>query len=588
MTPSLWMRRFSIRTRMMVGIAMALALVLAVGAAGLVGLWQQRVLAQAFHAHTYTQARVLQEVEMALFNMRVAESRMNLPDDDATKLAGLKREFDKQYAAAAKALGKLTALGEGREVGKLAVDVTKRLDAYGRAFEPVSKQIVAGGFDSAKAIERLMRPTHDALAGLMSQFQMLHGVLDHDAARAVEARDQSMWFTMGIFGAVVLVAIVVIVPLTMLNSATITSPMAYACKLAGAIAHGDLSTSIRHEGQDEASQLLQSLGTMQQSLRRMVERLQESSHQIQAASVQVTASQNELTQRTECTASSLQQTAINLSQMNVTSRHTAENAARADEMANNARKVATRGGEVVAEVVTTMERIHSSSSQIAHIIGVIDEIAFQTNILALNAAVEAARAGEQGRGFAVVASEVRSLAQRSADAAKEIKQLIDTSVDAVESGARLVAEAGSTMSEIQTSVQHVSDTIAEISAAVAQQSAGMSQVDQAVSELDQNTQVNADSVRQSSRAASSLEQNAAALLLQVSGYQLQRTDTLAPFALKAAPSAAATPEALGSAYPAARAAVTKAQQGPSPAPLAPRPTPASPSPAAKTDDWEEF
>jgi len=240
----------------------------------------------------------------------------------------------------------------------------------------------------------------------------------------------------------------------------------------------------------------------------MVHRLSETVQSISVASAEIASGNQDLSGRTEQTASSLQQTSSSMEQLTGTVRQTADSARTANQLASSAAQAAQRGGEVVSQVVANMEEITGSSRKIAEIIGVIDSIAFQTNILALNAAVEAARAGEQGRGFAVVAGEVRSLAQRSANAAKEIKTLIGASVEKVESGSRLVQDAGSTMGEIVAGVQRVTDIIGEITAAATEQSGELGQVSQAVSELDQMTQQNAALVEQSAAAAESLKEQA--------------------------------------------------------------------------------
>jgi len=263
---------------------------------------------------------------------------------------------------------------------------------------------------------------------------------------------------------------------------------------------------------------------MQQALRHVeaaMLKVRQTAESISTASREIASGNADLSQRTEHTASNLQQTASSVEQLTGNVRSSADAAAQANQLATSAADVAQRGGTVVSQVVSTMDDIHASSRKIADIIGVIDGIAFQTNILALNAAVEAARAGEQGRGFAVVAGEVRSLAQRSADAAKEIKALIGTSVDKVETGSRLVKDAGATMNEIVASVQRVTDIIGEINAAAAEQSAGLAQVNGAVGQLDQMTQQNAALVEQSAAAAESLREQAGRLSGVVSTFQVE-------------------------------------------------------------------
>jgi methyl-accepting chemotaxis protein len=270
------------------------------------------------------------------------------------------------------------------------------------------------------------------------------------------------------------------------------------------IAEGDLATPVPPARHDEVGRMIAALSDMKQRLQGMVTDIQRSAESITTASTEIAAGSQDLSGRTEQTASSLQQTASSMEQLTGTVRQSADSARQASQLASSAAQVAHRGGQVVAQVVTTMDEINASSRKIADIIGVIDGIAFQTNILALNAAVEAARAGEQGRGFAVVASEVRSLAHRSADAAKEIKTLIGVSVNKVETGSSLVMQAGSTMTEIVASVQRVTDMIGEISAAAAEQSQGIGEVNTSVTQLDQMTQQNAALVEQSAAAAESL------------------------------------------------------------------------------------
>ncbi|MDR7152304.1 methyl-accepting chemotaxis protein [Hydrogenophaga palleronii] len=283
---------------------------------------------------------------------------------------------------------------------------------------------------------------------------------------------------------------------------------------------GDLTTAVVDDARDEFTPLLATMKDMQTSLTRVVTQVRQGADNVASASAEIAQGNSDLSSRTEQQASALEQTSASMEQMGSTASQNADNARQANQLAASASSVAVQGGEVVSRVVQTMKDINDSSKKISDIIGVIDGIAFQTNILALNAAVEAARAGEQGRGFAVVAGEVRNLAQRSAEAAKEIKGLIGASVERVEQGTRLVDQAGTTMQEIVTSIQRVTDIVGEISSASTEQSAGVGQVSEAVSQMDQTTQQNAALVEESAAAASSLQQQAQQLVQAVSVFRL--------------------------------------------------------------------
>ncbi|MDY7575403.1 methyl-accepting chemotaxis protein [Actimicrobium sp. CCI2.3] len=301
---------------------------------------------------------------------------------------------------------------------------------------------------------------------------------------------------------------------------SITRPINKAVQLADAVAKGDLTMQIDIEGKDETARLLASLKTMQESLSQVVAGVRQNAEGVATGSEQIAQGNADLSQRTEEQASALEETASSMEELGSTVRQNAENAKRASQFALGASAVACEGGKVVNQVVETMKGINDSSRRIADIISVIDGIAFQTNILALNAAVEAARAGEQGRGFAVVASEVRSLAQRSAEAAKEIKSLIGTSVERVVEGTMLVDKAGATMTEIVDSIKRVTDIMTEISVASVEQSTGVGQVSEAVSQMDQATQQNAAMVEQSAAAAENLKDQASALVQSVAVFKL--------------------------------------------------------------------
>ena len=303
-------------------------------------------------------------------------------------------------------------------------------------------------------------------------------------------------------------------------SRSITRPLNEAVKIAQTVAAGDLSSSIAVRSKDETGQLMQALKDMNDSLVGIVGQVRSGTDTIATASSQIAAGNQDLSSRTEEQASSLEETAASMEELTSTVKQNADNAHQANQLAVTASSVAVRGGSVVAEVVGTMGAINASSRKIVDIIGVIDGIAFQTNILALNAAVEAARAGEQGRGFAVVAAEVRNLAQRSAAAAKEIKTLIGDSVDKVEEGSKQVAEAGKTMDEIVGSVKRVTDIMAEITAASQEQTAGIEQINQAITQMDQVTQQNAALVEEAAAAASSLQEQASGLSQVVSVFRL--------------------------------------------------------------------
>lgn len=300
----------------------------------------------------------------------------------------------------------------------------------------------------------------------------------------------------------------------------IVRPVQAAVKLANSVAAGDLTQDIQVRSKDETGQLLQALKRMNDNLVQIVGQVREGTDAIASASAQVASGNMDLSSRTEQQASSLEETASSMEELTSTVKQSADNARQANELAMSASNVAVKGGEVVSQVVETMEEINASSRKIVDIISTIDGIAFQTNILALNAAVEAARAGDQGRSFAVVAAEVRTLAQRSAAAAKEIKALIEDSVTKVESGSSLVNEAGSTMNEIVAQVQRVTDVMAEILVATKEQATGIEQVNRAISEMDQVTQQNAALVEEAAAAADAMRSQADGLAQTVSVFKV--------------------------------------------------------------------
>ncbi|MDP9902785.1 methyl-accepting chemotaxis protein [Variovorax ginsengisoli] len=351
--------------------------------------------------------------------------------------------------------------------------------------------------------------------GAMVDFQTQR--MNDDGQEARDAGDSAIRITLGIAMAAALVAI----GLAMLISRSITRPLARAVVVAETVASGDLLTRIDSDATDETGQLLRALKAMQESLTDVVGKVRSGTDTIATASSQIAAGNQDLSSRTEQQASSLEQTAASMEELTSTVKQNADNARQANQLAVSASDVAVKGGAVVGQVVTTMASIETSSRKIVDIISVIDSIAFQTNILALNAAVEAARAGEQGRGFAVVASEVRNLAQRSAAAAKEIKDLIDDSVGNVSAGTRLVEQAGQTMEEIVGSVQRVTDIMGEITAASQEQTTGIEQINQAITQMDQVTQQNAALVEEAASAASSLREQAHTLVSTVAVFKLQ-------------------------------------------------------------------
>ena len=448
------------------------------------------------------------------------------------------------------------------------------------ALDPViaMRRAVAQGMAAIEPVLALEREGRgkqgmDAMRALLGEIGQAETTLlaqRSEAAAALQARTH--WTLLG-GGALALILAALIAWWLARN---ISAPLRSAIDVARKVAQGDLTVQVEVRSKDETGELMQALKDMTASLLRIVTDVRGGTQAIATASRQIASGNLDLSARTEQQASSLEETASSMEELTSTVQQNAQNASEANGLAASASAVASKGGAVVAQVVDTMGSINDSSRKIVDIIGVIDGIAFQTNILALNAAVEAARAGEQGRGFAVVATEVRNLAQRSAGAAREIKALINDSVAQVESGARLVDEAGHTMREIVDSVHKVSSIVGHISAASDEQRAGIEQVNQAISEMDQVTQQNAALVEEAAAAAESMQEQAARLADAVSVF---RTAPLAPRRKESSP--VARPPAAMASRLANKVLPAKA--------LAPRVAQAGERQRlAKNDEWEEF
>ena len=431
----------------------------------------------------------------------------------------------------------------------------------------------------------------DAQATL-SQLNELQRRVGRELYEAAQARYQTLVTVM--VGAIIAGLVIAIFTGFLLMRA-ISRPLEEAVKVAQGVAAGDLTQDIVVHSRDETGQLMQALKEMNQNLRNIVGEVRTGTDTIGTASSEIATGNLDLSSRTEQQAGSLEETASAMEELTSTVKQNADNARQANQLAASASDVAVRGGNVVRQVVDTMTAINDSSRKIVDIIGVIDGIAFQTNILALNAAVEAARAGEQGRGFAVVASEVRSLAQRSASAAKEIKELIDDSVQKVDAGSDLVGQAGSIMDEVVTSVRRVTDVMGEITAASHEQSVGIDEINRAVTQMDEVTQQNAALVEEAAAAAQSLQEQATRLTTAVGVFRLNADARVAPVTRAAAPSAVAKPV---TSKPAAAAAPkvqpAPALKAPAAAPKAAAAKPSTPSsnalPKSPPDDgdWEQF
>ena len=472
----------------------------------------------------------------------------------------------------------------------------KNLARYYEAQKKLLELSNIGPAEANAAVAYLNGESQSALRALLKSMDVMNA-LNKQGVEAAHASSQGT-YSMARSGllAVVLAAIGLAAGLGFWITRLITRPLKFAVEAAQGFAKGDLTATLDARGKDEISQLLRAMEDMRTSLAGVVSNVRRSSESVANASAEIAQGNHDLSARTEQQASSLEETAASMEELGSTVKGNAEAALQANRLASEASTVAIQGGEVVNEVVQTMKGINESSRKISDIISVIDGIAFQTNILALNAAVEAARAGEQGRGFAVVASEVRSLAGRSADAAKEIKSLINASVERVEQGTQLVDRAGETMTRVVESIKRVTDIMGEISSASSEQASGVAQVGEAVSHMDNATQQNAALVEQMAAAASSLKSQAQELVQVVSTFKLSAnheglvSHATAP---RMVPTPIAPPPAVAKLPP--KVAAKPALIGKPNALAAPKPVAASVKAVAKPvakpasdDDWETF
>ncbi len=500
-------------------------------------------------------------------------------EQDMHKIKDLARKYD---AAEEKLAAKFATDASAEENG-LLTKIKAHEAAAMPAIAKASDLWLAGKAEEAtRVMIKEIRPVQKKWMEALEQLATLEDKVNTTAVEDAASSYRNSRLTMLILGGVAIaLGLVAAVVITRGLIKQLGAEPDYTANIAGSIAHGDLSIAIDTDGAERGS-LLAEMNEMRNSLVGIVSQVRVGTETIGTASREIAAGNLDLSSRTEMQASSLEKTASAMEELTSTVKQNAENAREANLLAASASDVARKGGDVVSQVVDTMGSINASANKIVDIIGVIDGIAFQTNILALNAAVEAARAGEQGRGFAVVASEVRNLAQRSAAAAKEIKTLIGDSVEKVQAGSKLVGQAGVTMDEVVASVKRVTDIMSDIANASQEQSAGIEQVNLSIIEMDSMTQQNASLVEEAAAAAQSLQDQASELAHVVSVFKLaegeQPVMAHAPAMLEPQPVAAV-----------ARKAARPALKRPAPAAEADAPVkPKKVAAAANSDEWEEF
>ncbi|HHX4055367.1 MAG: methyl-accepting chemotaxis protein [Burkholderia contaminans] len=585
-------KNLTIRAR--IGLTMAFLAVLlgVIGGLGLYGMTRANETTRDIFTNQMPSA-----VDVSVAEIFAARERLSL--DRAALLAGTPDAAD--AVARSRAMRtqsdawwqKYLALPRGPEEDRLAQDVAAKRLALQRACDAFASVVGANQVDQfgngAKQLQASYSDLSTASEALRNfQFTDAQAGFDHA---------ESTYDTLRVLAIAALLAGLAAAVVSWLTlSRAIGRPIADALAHFDAIAAGDLRRPIVVDRRDEMGQLLEGLGKMQRGLVETVRTVRGGSESIATAARQIAAGNIDLSSRTEEQAAALQETASSMEQLTGTVKQNADNARQASSLAANASEIANKGNMVVGQVVGTMGEINDSSAKIADIIAIIEGIAFQTNILALNAAVEAARAGEEGRGFAVVAGEVRSLAQRSSTAAKEIKVLIDASVERIRSGSSLVDEAGRTMSDVIGAVQRVTDIMGEIAAASEEQSGGIDQVARAVAQMDEVTQQNAALVEEAAAAAQSLDEQAGRLRETAAVFQLNedtaRPGVSAPAAVRHAPRAAAATVAapVQAAARDDRDAPPKRVSAAAPArkPVAASAAPAQTAASATADDWETF
>ena len=582
-----WFYDLKIAHKLNAGFLVVLMFIVALGGFSIAQLAQVNQSSTDIARNWLPSIDTLSKVSLALARSRSFDMQQVLTDDKKEEQAARERG-NKQMAVLEKEVAHYgTLVSEPREK-ELYPEIQRNMASYKAAHERMEKLFIDGQKQTAYGV--MMTDSTPVYRKLQDQINELSEVNAKGAA--VSEQQASTVYEQARIAIFALVATCVVLALTLSwwIARLVARPLTQAVSIARQVAEGDLTARIpENTGRDETAQLMGALKQMNDNLLTIVQEVRIGTDTISTASAEIATGNMDLSSRTEQQAGALEETASAMEELTSTVRQNSDNARQANQLAVTASEVAQAGGQVVGKVVHTMDAINESSRKIADIIGVIDGIAFQTNILALNAAVEAARAGEQGRGFAVVASEVRSLAQRSASAAHEIKALIDDSVSKVDTGTKLVGEAGQTMNEVVASVKRVSDIVAEITAAGAEQSQGIEQINNAVVQMDENTQQNAALVEQAAAAAKALQEQAARLSQTVGVFRLDASDV--PASVSAKPTMmAAAPRNITPARPAVSAARPKAI-APS-APSAPAARPSAPAKSqhdsADNGDWEQF